>query len=91
MEQVLAAYGMHENEYTIEPFGSGLINNTWIVTSSKKYVFQKINRDVFTRPWLIDENIHAIDGYLTTFKPGFKLITPLPALNGETMVQHEGE
>ena len=79
MKQVLAEYGMHENEYTIEPFGSGLINTTWIVTSSKAYILQKINKNVFTRPGLIDENIHPIDDYLTRFKPGFRLITPLPA------------
>lgn len=91
MKQVLAAYGMHEDEFRVEPFGSGLINNTWLVRGSQQYVLQKINTNVFTRPGLIDENIRAIDEYLTKFKPGYRLITPLPALAGETMVQYEGE
>ncbi|HYK43837.1 MAG TPA: aminoglycoside phosphotransferase family protein [Parafilimonas sp.] len=92
MEQLLAAYGMRPAETTVQPFGSGLINSTWIVASNgHQYILQKINKAVFTRPDDIDRNIHAIDHYLTNRHPSYTFITPLPAVNGETLLQYEDE
>ena len=92
MEQLLAMYGMQPEETTVQPFGSGLINSTWIVTNNgNKYILQKINKAVFTRPDEIDRNIHAIDNYLTNRHPSYTFITPLPAFNGKTLVQYEDE
>ena len=51
---------------SIEPFGDGLINQTYLstwqfATGNQKFIHQKINQNVFKKPWLIMENIaHAI-------------------------------
>ena len=92
MEQLLAIYGMQPEHTTVQPFGAGLINSTWILTNSgHQYILQKINKEVFKRPRAIDRNIHAIDNYLTNRHPSYTFITPLPAFSGETLVQHEDE
>jgi Ser/Thr protein kinase RdoA (MazF antagonist) len=92
MQHVLALYGMQADEFNIKPFGAGLINSTWLVTNNaQEYILQKINKDVFTAPALINENIRAIDDHLIKFKPGYRFITPLPSLTGKTLVQHENE
>jgi Ser/Thr protein kinase RdoA (MazF antagonist) len=90
MQQLLALYGMEDDETNVQPFGSGLINSTWLVANGpQQYVLQKINTAVFTNPSGIDENIHAIDDYLASHKPGYKFVTPLPSLTGKTLVEYE--
>ncbi|MEP6682485.1 MAG: aminoglycoside phosphotransferase family protein [Parafilimonas sp.] len=92
MQNVLDLYGIHQNDYTIKNFGNGLINNTWLISSAKhKYIFQKINKEIFTRPQLIDDNIQLIHDYLKKNNSSFNFILPLPSLNGKTMVCYEGE
>jgi Ser/Thr protein kinase RdoA (MazF antagonist) len=92
MQQVLTQYGMMSDECVIKPFGSGLINRTWLVTNnSRQYILQKINKNVFTNPQLIDANIRRIDDHLTRFKPGYRFITPLPCVTGETILLYQDE
>ncbi|MEP6466082.1 MAG: aminoglycoside phosphotransferase family protein [Parafilimonas sp.] len=92
MQHVLDLYGIHKSDCTIKTFGNGLINNTWIVhTKQSSYILQKINKEVFTNPQLIDENIQLINDYLKKINPSFFFISPLPSLNGKTMVCYEDE
>ena len=92
MKELLALYGMQAEETKIEPFGSGLINSTWLVThDAQQYILQKINKAVFKNPPGIDENIHAINDYLITHKSHYRFVTPLPSLRGETLVHYEME
>lgn len=91
MKEILALYGLNKNECIIKNFGNGLINSTWLITNSAKYILQKINKQVFANPILINENIHLIDSYFEQHKPAYRFITPLPALNGDTIIYYQHE
>ncbi len=91
MKEILALYGLNKAEYSIENFGNGLINHTWIVNNGNKYILQKINKAVFANPLLIDENILLISNYLKLHKPSYYFIKPLASLSDKTMVCFEDE
>ncbi|WP_240410053.1 phosphotransferase enzyme family protein [Flavisolibacter nicotianae] len=89
---VIEAYGFTADGISIESFGTGLINRTWkVVSAGKEYILQKINQRVFTQPHNIAHNHQLIAAYLKEHAPGYLFVAPLPTLNGEALVYHEGE
>lgn len=49
----------------IEPYGNGLVNKTFLVTTTKeKYVIQEINKEVFKNPHNLMKNIELITEHL---------------------------
>lgn len=85
-------YGLKNNLSTIKPFGSGLINYTWIVNAAEgKFILQSINTNVFKNPFAIDENIMLIKKYLNENYPGYLLPTPIETITGKTLVEEEGK
>ena len=91
MKEILSRYGLNAAEYSIENFGVGLINHTWLISNGNKYILQKINRKVFTNPLLIDENICSLADYLKLHKTSYHFIKPKASLNGKTIVFFEDE
>lgn len=92
MQQVLAIFGLRENDYETKQFGSGLINYTWLAQGkSSAYILQKINKNVFKQPGLIDKNIAAIAEYLKRTHPDYLFSAPLPFSSGKTIVEYENE
>lgn len=84
---VLSAYGLKEEEVTVEPYGTGLINSTWKVHSPHSdYILQKVNQAVFKQPENIAHNCRVIADYLQQHCPGYLFITPIRTLAGEEMV-----
>ena len=60
-ERILKEFGITTNAQ-VKPFGSGLINNTWLVTDKgKDFILQRINEHVFKTPMDIAANIRLID------------------------------
>ena len=60
--EALAAFGsIGEVEYC-EPYGNGHINDTFLTvsTSKKRYILQRINHQIFTRPDEIMENAFRV-------------------------------
>ena len=50
---------------TINPFGNGHINSTFLVVSdSKSYILQRINTDVFPHPHEVMENIKGVTDHI---------------------------
>ena len=91
MKDILALFGLNTGGYSVENFGSGLINHTWLITNGHKYILQKINKNVFTNPLLIDENNNSIAEYLKLHKPSYHFIKPVASLNGKTIIFFEDE
>lgn len=88
LDHVLEAYNLNSADYIIEPFGSGLINHTWKISSdhSKQfYILQRINTNVFKQPENIAENIKNIADYLNKNKPGYLFIAPLKTITNDEM------
>lgn len=72
------------NISAVEPLGNGLINDTFLVTTTtRQFVLQRINTDVFPAPAAITDNLLVIDRHLQQ-KHRRRLTLPglLPTLDG---------
>ena len=62
--EVLSAFFGKQPE-SATPFGNGHINSTFLVVNdSKKYILQKINTTVFTRPHEVMDNIKGVTNHI---------------------------
>ena len=81
---ILNAYGINTAQSIVEPLTSGLINSTWKVTSGDKhYILQRINDQVFKKPFDVAENIRMIDDYLKENSPNYLFVSPVRNLRGD--------
>jgi hypothetical protein len=86
-EFVLPAYGLKEETSILEPFGTGLINNTWKVTTpGDAFILQRINDAVFLDPEAIAYNIQLVAAYLKQNHPSYPFIAPLTSTEGSQMI-----
>lgn len=84
---ILKAYGFREDEYEVQPFGTGLINHTWKITHGMDaYILQRINNNIFKTPPDIAYNIRAIGEYLKIHSPGYFFVLPIKTLSNEELV-----
>ena len=91
LRTVLDEYGIGEQAST-ESFGTGLINNTWIVRDGNtRYILQRINDNVFKVPQAIAFNIESISDCLKHNFPEYKFVGPIAALNGYTLYHLNGK
>lgn len=92
LQSVLYQYGIEEKSLAVEPFGTGLINNTWKVTASNnEYILQRVNNAVYKEPVDIAKNISLIGSYLKENYPDYKFIFPLAAIKGDELIYEKGE
>jgi Ser/Thr protein kinase RdoA (MazF antagonist) len=92
LENILAAFGIGMEGTTITIFGTGLINNTWLVKSNKgNFILQRINHAVFKQPGDIAENIKNIAAYITQSQPGYFFVTPCPTVNNQEILHVPAE
>ena len=91
-QSVLPAYGLNEESLTVEAFGSGLINQTWKITShDKQYILQRVNHAVFKEPDSIAQNIRLIAAYLKQHHPEYCFVAPLASSDGSEMIYVKDE
>ena len=89
LEAILDQFAIHNENTTIQAFGSGLINHTWCVENTKgKYILQQINEQVFTNPLAIDKNFRSLASYLSQHFPNYFFTVPLATIDGKTLVQN---
>jgi Ser/Thr protein kinase RdoA (MazF antagonist) len=82
---ILKGFGI-STDASVKPFGSGLINNTWLINAKgKDFILQRINDNVFKNPIDIATNIRLIDEYLEENHPDYLFATPYKAIDGEDM------
>ncbi len=75
---ILSLYGIDESEYSVKPFGNGLINHTWkIISAGREFLLQKINQKIFKRPVDIMENCSQLSDYFRTNHPDYLFVAPL--------------
>lgn len=86
MLAVLAAFGFDKQECTLAPFGSGLINHTWLVhCNGQRFILQRINTSVFKELLHIAENMEAIGLYLAHTAPSYYFVRPLKTAAGQSI------
>ena len=82
---ILTHFGLAPAQYSVEPFGSGLINHTWKIRQSggePVYILQQINTAVFKQPEDIALNISNLGAYLQKHSPDYLFAGALPDGNG---------
>jgi Ser/Thr protein kinase RdoA (MazF antagonist) len=85
-------YGLPGNNCSLEPFGNGLINRTWVLECPEnKFILQKINDTIFTSPSVIADNIHHLNVFFKTYYPDYLFANPVETLQNEEMVFLPGE
>jgi Ser/Thr protein kinase RdoA (MazF antagonist) len=91
---ILKAYGLREEDYRLQRFESGHINNTVRLrnkTGGKDYVLQKINTQVFKDPWIIAGNQRMADDYLHRLYPDYFFLAPIRTLEGTDLYEIKDE
>ena len=66
LEELVARFDIDGNAVEIRPFGNGLINDTYRVTTDKgaEYVLQRVNTAIFRDPDLLQRNIDKICSHI---------------------------
>ena len=85
-EKIFKEFGIDANA-SVKPFGSGLINNTWLISENENdLILQRINHNVFKQPFDIALNIGLISEYLKTNHPDHLFISPRKTIAGDEMI-----
>ncbi|HEU4553363.1 MAG TPA: aminoglycoside phosphotransferase family protein [Chitinophaga sp.] len=86
-ESILQAFGIEGAGTTVEKFGSGHINNTFLVKKEDgtQLILQRINTAVFKDPAAIARNQRMAADYLALHHPDYLFITPVPTLSGNDL------
>lgn len=84
-ESVLLAFGLTSSA-VVSPIGSGHIHQTFLVEGTKKYVLQRINKNVFTDPEAIATNNRIAADYLAQHHPEYLFLTALRDRDGNELV-----
>ncbi len=93
-ENILKAYGLTGENINIQQIGSGLINGTYLLTdlsNAKKFVLQQINKNVFTNPEAIANNIATVADFLQNNFSAYLFPAPLATIANQRMHLHEGK
>lgn len=90
VKTILADFPVTLEDMTYRPFGSGLINSTYLVKcGDQQFILQKINQDVFRRPEDIAENLRLINTHLQQHHPDYFFVHPLANRRQQTMFWNE--
>ena len=85
-ETIFKEFGVDTNA-SVKPFGSGLINNTWLISENENdLILQRINHNVFKQPFDIAFNIGLICEYFKANHPDHLFVCPRKTIAGEEMI-----
>ena len=92
IDNILEYYGIDPQQSKVELLTSGLINNTWKVSTDKEaYIVQRINHQVFKKPFEVAANIRMIDEYLRQHAPSYLFVSPVANLQGDDIYFREDQ
>jgi len=80
-------------EFSLQAYGNGHINDTYIVQSTPSYILQRINTDVFKNPIELMDNIKAVTEFLQDKikknggDPTRETLTLINTIDGKTFYQ----
>ena len=90
-DKIFNEFGIDTNA-SIKTFGSGLINNTWLISENEnEFILQRINHNVFKNPFDIAINIRLICDHLKKDHTEYIFICPRRTITGEEMIFIENE
>ena len=84
-ESILKEFAINADA-SVKPFGTGLINNTWLISDGgTDFILQRINHTVFKKPLDVASNIHLICDHFKTYHPGYIFPCPRKTVTGADM------
>lgn len=92
--QVLQAFGIRQDDFSIERFGSGHINNTFRLKRKKRgtgFILQRINTHVFKDPEAIARNQRLAADYLKKKQPDYFFLAAVSTVDGKDLFEWNGE
>ena len=90
--QILKAFGFDDASITYVPFGSGLINQTWLIkTKDSEFILQRVNDHVFKQPGDIACNIKMIANFLKQFSPTYLFVPSVKTVDGHELYHEVGK
>ena len=88
---VMARFQIEGTLKSVEPYGSGHINVTYLaVTDQKRYILQKINNNLFKRVDKLMNNIYLVTEHVKNKCPEKTVLTLVKTLDNEPFLTHEG-
>ena len=88
---VMAKFQIEGTLQSVEPYGSGHINVTYLaVTDKKRYILQKINNNLFTRVDKLMNNIYLVTEHVKNKCPDKTVLTLVKTVDGQPFLTHEG-
>jgi Ser/Thr protein kinase RdoA (MazF antagonist) len=86
IQEVLNGFGLGFTKDQIKSLGNGHINQTYLLDGPVKFVLQRINTKVFTRPEIIASNLRNASQYLIKNFPGYLFLNATKTKSGEDMM-----
>lgn len=89
---VFASFAINGTPVSVEPYGSGHINVTYLaVTDKQRYILQRINHNLFKEVDKLMNNIYLVTKHLKEKCPNDVVLTLVPTLDGKPYLAYEGE
>ncbi len=85
---VLDAFGI-SSKAVINPIGSGHIHQTFLVADKNKFVLQRVNKNIFTKPEIIATNNRLASAYLSKHHPEYLFPAAVHVKHGNELVYAE--
>jgi len=86
IQYVLSGFGLGFFSSQIKKLGNGHINHTFLLDGPTKFVLQRINTKIFTKPEIIAGNLRLASTYLSKKFPGYLFLSAAKTKLGEDMM-----
>jgi Ser/Thr protein kinase RdoA (MazF antagonist) len=84
--EIISAFGLPNDPATVSPIGTGHIHQTFRVSGVRSFIVQRVNKNVFRQPEVIDINWTRAAQHLSAHYPDYPFLRCLPAAHGATQV-----
>ena len=90
--KVFSSFNIIGNALSVEPYGSGHINVTYLsVTDKKRYILQKINKNLFKDVDKLMNNIYLVTEHLKKKSPNKVVLTLVQTVDNKPFLEYDGE
>lgn len=82
---ILEKYGLGPAAFSVETVGSGYIHDTFLLSGERKYILQRVNKNVFRDPEAIASNLRHAGAFLQQHHPDYTFLRAVENKSGDTM------
>ena len=86
MNAILESFGLNPIDFIVERIGTGHIHDTYRLTGEKKFILQRVNKNVFKEPDIIASNLRFASDYLKKNFPDYSFLSGIPSITNTDMV-----